>query len=98
MPQGRVEANGNVLYIEGASVTQLSTGIFRVNFSNAHPDGGLYPVIFSIEQDNNRDDYSATYTNVNSTGFDVEVAEHDTGNSPSIPRNVGFSFYIPLGN
>lgn len=93
---GNVQANGTPNYIEGATVTYLSTGRYRVNFNNPHANGSDYPVLFSMEQNPGDDDYVPTYDNLTANGFDVEIGEQDNGASPGTPRDAGFSFYVSL--
>lgn len=93
---GRVLSSGFAVYAFEASVVRTGAGRYSVTFSNPHPNGSDYAVIFAMEQNPGDDDYKPAYTNVTANGFEIEIGEQDNGGSPGIPVDAGFSFYVAL--
>jgi hypothetical protein len=93
---GNIDSSGTANNIQGATVTRLSTGRYRITFNNQHPNGTHYPIILSMEQNSGDDDYNPTYSNVGPGGFNVEIGEQDNGGSAGVAIDADFSFYVPL--
>jgi hypothetical protein len=93
---GKVSSSGAGLYMQGAAVTRQSTGTYQISFSSAHPNGADYPIVFSLEQNADEDDFVPAYSSVTANGFTVEVGRQDNGGSGGIPEDIGFSFNVPL--
>lgn len=91
---GSIDSAGSPRSSFNASILQLSTGQYRVNFTTALADD-TYPIILSLEENAGTDDYSIKYENISASGFSIRITEQDDGGTGGVLVNSGFSFFIP---
>lgn len=80
----------------GATVTNLSNGRYRVTFTNPHPNGALYDVVFGSEEDANRDNpkQAVERGSKTATGFIFMNTVDDNGATADIYDPSGWSFVV----
>ncbi len=94
---GRVASDGTGLMLAGASVVRVSTGEYQITFDQPR-ESDTYPVLLTLEQNQNRDDYIVAFADTTVSGFIVEVNEQDNSTKAGTPRNAGFSFLLPFSS
>ena len=93
---GKIASTGVILKgYNVASVTQVSTGIYRVFFSVAMSDVNYIIQLAQISRDGvGNDDPGISYYNQTTTTFDVRIGDNDNGGTDREKFNSEFMFTI----
>ncbi|MFV0564249.1 MAG: hypothetical protein ACK5NB_00290 [Flavobacteriaceae bacterium] len=92
-----IAGSGTNLFTNNATVTRNSTGRYTVTFTNAHPNGVNYDVVFGTHESfSSRDTKDATVIEGSQTanGFEVYVSTGDNGATADVLRDANWSFQV----
>ena len=92
---GSILEDGTTEYAFNAQSSRTTTGQYTITFDSVHPNGNLYNIALSLQQDSpNRDHRKIQWGNKTSSSFDVFITVDDNGTTADIYADEKFDFTV----